>query len=145
MERFNYISFSGLFQEYVSLYLKEYGEKKAKEIADKVNNSNRCNKLLVAANKSRAQLGSDDFVATVLSSISFSFSNAETVCLASLLLLFRWQLETGIPFSITDEAHLNRIFFRIIDKCDKFKTHISSNQNFFIKFYAYLADKNHQS
>ena len=143
MERFNHIAFPELFQEYVSQYLKEYGEKKAKEIADSVNNSNKCNKFLVEANRLRFQVTADNFVGTVLSSISFSFSNAETVCLASLLLLFRWQLEIGIPFLITDDSNLSEMFFRIIDKCDKFKTHISTNQSFFKKFYAHLTDKNY--
>jgi hypothetical protein len=135
MLRFNHILFSELFQEYISMFLTEYGEKKSREISDKVNNSSKCNKLLEQAARLKVQVGSDDFVSTVLSSISFSFSNAETISVASLLLLYRWQLETGVPYRIANEEYLNKIFFKIVDKCDKFKTHTSSDLNFFEKFY----------
>jgi hypothetical protein len=138
MDQFNHIAFSELFQEFVSMYLREYGEKKAKDIADKVNDSDKCRKFLIQANNFKGQVGTDDFVATILSSTSFSFSKAETVCLATILLLFRWQLEIGTPNGIADEVYLNKIFFRIIDKCDKYKTHVSTSQNFFEKFYSHL-------
>lgn len=49
MDQPNRLAFADLFQEYVSMYLKEFGEKKAKEISDKVNNSNKCNKLMSEA------------------------------------------------------------------------------------------------
>jgi hypothetical protein len=141
MEQYHCFTFDALFQEFVSLYLREFGEKKAKEIADKVNSSNKCQKLLIESNRLKVQLGSDDFITTILSSINFSFAKAETVCLASLLLMFRWQLEIGMPQSIVDEAYLRKIFFRIIDKSNKFKAHISSNQNFFEQFLSQLDKK----
>jgi hypothetical protein len=36
MEEFDHFNFNTLFEEFVSLYLKEFREKRAKEIADKV-------------------------------------------------------------------------------------------------------------
>jgi hypothetical protein len=140
MEKYSAMPFNTLFQEYVSLYLKGYGDKKAKDIADKVNKSNKCERFLQNAALTRIQPGSDDFVVTILSSTSFSFAKAETVCLASLLLMFRWQLETGIPNRIINEIQLNSVFFKIIDKCTKFKTHVSANENFFDEFYKHIAN-----
>ncbi len=141
MEKFDRLTFSTVFQEFISFYLKEYGEKKAKEIADKVNGSNKCNKLLIEANRLQIRLGSDDLMTSVLSNIGFSFAKAETVCFATVLLFFRWQQEIGVPLGIADEDYLNTIFFRILDKSNKFKTHINSNQNFFEKFYSLLEKK----
>jgi len=77
MEKYSAMPFNTLFQEYVSLYLKGYGDKKAKDIADKVNKSNKCERFLQNAALTGIQPGSDDFVVTILSSTSFSFAKAE--------------------------------------------------------------------
>ena len=141
MERYNYVAFSVLFQEFISFYLREYGEKKAKEISDNINNSKSTSKFFIEADKIKTQLGTDDFLGAIFSNTKFLFAKAETICLASLLILFRWELEIGKPNVIADNEYMNKTFFRIIVKCDKLKTHTSGKPNFFEKFYNHLDNK----
>lgn len=139
MEKFiEVVKYSDLLKEFVSFYLKQYGEVKLKDISQKVHTSNKVQKFISEAKRLKIQLGTDDFLATIHSSTHFTFSKAETIAAASIILLCKWEQEVGKPNNLAEDLYLNKIFFRILNKCDGFKTHISNNRNFFERFYDHL-------
>lgn len=132
------IKHSELLKEFMTFFLKEYGEKKVQDISKKVHSSNRVQKFLIEARQLQTQLGTDDFLGTIHSILQFTFAKPETVSLATIILLSKWENEIGTPLGIVDNKYLNHMFFRILEKCNKFKTNVSGRPNFFKLFYENL-------
>jgi hypothetical protein len=141
---------STLLNDFVKYASNELGDVKVRDIVDKVNKSDKVRKFLFEANINKYRLGSDNFLGCIHSSVSFTFAKAETISIATILVLEKWNTLVNIPNQIADSDYIKEIFFRIIDKCDGFKLHLDSTQNFFARFYTYLengftkvvADKN---
>jgi hypothetical protein len=126
---------SDLLKEFISFFIKEYGEIKVKEISKKVHSSKKVQKFLIEVRQLNTQLGTDDFLGTIHSLIQFTFAKPETISLATIILLSKWENEVGTPLGIADNKYLNLMFVRILDKCDKFKINLSDKPNFFKNFY----------
>lgn len=129
---------SELLKEFLKFYLKEHGEIKVKEISSKVHSSEKTRNFILKAKKLGVQLGTNDYLGTIHSIMYFTFSKAETISLASIILLSKWENEVGTPAGIADNYYLNKMFFRIIENCKGYKVNLSGNLTFFDKFYEQL-------
>lgn len=128
--------FQFLLEQFVTLYIQEYGEAKSKEIAKIVHNSNKVKNFIRLAESKNIQPIADDYIRTIHSIIQFTFSKAEHISTACIVLLCKWELEIGKPQELANEKYLNKIFFEILQKCDGYKTHFTSSPNFFEKVHA---------
>ena len=124
-----------LLKEFIVFATRELGTIKMNEIINKVNTSSKVSKFLIEARRINDKLGSEDFLACIHASSSFTFSKAEKISVAAIALLIKWNHEIGKPNCISDDIYLNKRFFSILDKCNGFKTHINSTSNFFERFY----------
>jgi hypothetical protein len=127
-----------LIKEFISFSTMELGAIKMNEVINKVNTSGKVIRFLIEARRINAKIRSDDFLACIHSSSSFTFSKAETISVAAITLLMKWNHEVGKPNELSDDIYLNKSFFLILDKCDSFKTHINSAPNFFERFNNHL-------
>lgn len=135
----NTVPFRELLNEFISLYLKEYGEIELKKITRKIHSSNTVDKFLEETNIVKIKPLRDDFLKLTHSIYYFTFAKAEKIALASITILCSWQKNVAIPNNIEDNAHLNETFFDIIDKCNGFK--FTTTDNFFTKFGKIIDDK----
>ena len=134
------VKHSELLKEFITFYLSQYGEVKVNEISKKIHTSKTVQKFLLEAKRIRQPLGTDDYLAAVHAILYFSFAKAETISLATIILLCKWENEVGTPLDIASNRYLNTMFFRILDKCDKYKVNLSDNQTFFGQFYNNMGD-----
>lgn len=137
-EIINNATFSDVLQIFVDFFQKQYGELKAKEISIKVYTSKKVNKFLSETNYRKIKPGTTDYLTVIHSSTNFTFSNAETISFAAVMLLHKWNIDVGIPNNLSTDYYLNTVFFSLLKKCDNFKTHISGHDNFFSRFNDYI-------
>lgn len=130
-----------LLNDFVQYALLQLGELKIKDISNKVNSSKKINDFLIEIRNYNGLLSTNDFVSCIHSSISFTFAKSETIAIASIFLLIKWENETSKPLSLSSQEYLNRTFFSILDKCDGFKLHINNSLNFFERFYKKIEDE----
>jgi hypothetical protein len=129
------VTFRFLLEQFVAVYLKEYGEAKSIEISKNVHNSNKVKDFINRASVAKIQPKVDDYLRAIHSILHFTFSKAETISVACTMLLCKWETDVGVPYGLSNDIYLNTIFFEILDKCDRHKTHISSEPNFFEKVH----------
>jgi len=127
-----------LLKEFLQFAVTEFGTIKINEIINKVNSSGKVSKFLFEAKRINLRLGTEDFLGCIHASGSFIFSKAESISIAAIILLKKWDYEIGKPNAISDNVFLNKRFFSILDKCDCFKSHIKSAPDFFMRFYNHL-------
>lgn len=132
------ITYLQLIDEFYGFYAHEFGHIKFRQVADKVKNSTKVHKLLANSRRDHIRLGTDDYLLTLHSSSSFTFAKAETIFLASVIMLSVWEDETGRPNNLSDDVYMNTMFFRLLTKCDKYKTHVSNSPNFFSRLTQHL-------
>ena len=128
------IEHESLLNEFLLFSSGNLGSTKMDEIIKKVNTSGVVSKFLYEAERINERLGTDDFLGCIHSSRSFFFSKAETISVASIVLLKKWNYLIGEPKNLSNDIYLNKIFFSILVKCDGLKTHIKTGSNFFEKF-----------
>lgn len=128
------------FRELVNFFEKQYGELKLKDIFEKVETSKKVNKFLRETFERRVRPGTNDYLAVIHSSTSFTFAKAETVFMASSILLYKWNDAICQTLHTSGDYYLNNVFFSLLQKCDGYKTHISTTFNFFNDYFSYLSD-----
>lgn len=134
----NSIDSYNLISQFIGFSKKELGDIKVKEIISNVENSGKVSKFINEARQINQQLGSDDFLACIHSSIKFTFSKAEVIAVATIWLLNIWNEKIGVPNQISNEDYLKKRINTILEKCEKYKVHLNSQPNFFDNFYTYL-------
>ncbi len=60
--------------------------------------------------------------------------------MTSVILLHTWDDAIGKTLQTRDDYYLNSVFFSLLEKCDGYKTHISSASNFFNEYFNYLSN-----
>lgn len=123
-----------ILKEFLIFSASEFGNIKMNEIIEKINSSKKVARFLIEAKKVNERLGTDDYLSCIHSSSGFFFSKAEQIAIAAVTLLMKWDNEIGYPRGLSDDVYLNKTFFFILEKCDKLKTHINSEPNFFERF-----------
>jgi len=132
------VEYELLLKEFILFANRELGKIKVDEILKNFSSSEKIAKFLFKVQRLNIRLGTDDFLGCIHSSRSFVFSKAETISVAAIALLMKWDQKVGKPNGLSDDIYLNKIFFRILDKCDGFKTHLGSGPNFFERFNDHL-------
>jgi hypothetical protein len=123
-----------ILQEFISFATNEFGSITMNKIIKNVNTSGKVAKFLFEASRIRVRFVPDHFLGCIHSSTNFVFSNAETISIAAIALLMKWDHNIGEPSFLSDDIYLNMMFFSILEECDKYKTHINSAPNFFERF-----------
>ena len=146
-ELINTTSFIKILDAFYKFYRNEFGDLKFNEVVTKVNDSNKIQSLIRRAKFDRVRLGTEDYLLTINSSISFAFAKGEVVFLASIMALSAWEDEVGAPLHLSDDIYMNTMFFRLLSKCERLKTHFSGTPNFFDKLtdqlvYGFLRPNN---
>jgi hypothetical protein len=140
----NELDSTKLIGDFIKYASRELGEIKVSETIKKVESSDKVQSFLLKARSINQQLGSDDFLACIHSSIKFTFAKPEVISIATVWLLNLWNNKIGIPNEITSGEYLKNRFFTILQKCDKYKIHINSSDNFFERFYTYIQSSNNK-
>lgn len=112
------------------LYAKDYGELKAKEIAGKIHTSPKINNLIRRCELENVNITSIAITSTLNTIPYFMFSKAETLCLASLVALDKWNHTCNI---ITENSKVKHILYNIVVETARLKT--SNPDNFFTRLY----------
>lgn len=128
------------FREFVIFFERQYGEIKLKDIVEKVHTSKKCINFLRLTFDRKIRPGTDDYLTVIHSSSSFTFAKAETISMATAVLLHRWDDAIGKTLQTSDDFYLNKVFFSILEKCDRYKTHIATTSNFFTEFLLHLSN-----
>ncbi len=130
----SFVDFEILAEVFHEFSLSELGSIKIRDLKKKLLGSNILQKFISETRKIQSIPGSDDFLGAIHSSISFMFSNAETVSTASVFLLIKWCKEVYNPYLNSDLVENNRKivhrFFSIIEKGARYKINFSSQTSF---------------
>ena len=132
------VAFEEVLETFVTFFQKEYGELLSKDIGIKVYTSKKANKFLQETANRRVRPGTPDYLAIIHSSTHFTFAKAENIAFAVVMLLNKWRIDVGKPLGMADDYYLNTVFFSLLGKCDKFKSHGSGVPNFFQCYYQYI-------
>lgn len=111
----------------------ELGRVKMEEIAKNVHSSGKVKRFLQKAGELNQVPGTGDFVGTIISSINFTFSKAEVLFVASIILLKKWDFEVGMPLGLADDQILNSRLFSILESCQAKKIKVNSQECFFTR------------
>lgn len=130
--------FDFLIEVTFEYYIKEYGNIKYLDIQNKVKKSKKINKILTFAKIRGIRLGTNDYLATIMSSSSFIVSKGEVIFIASLIAFIEWKREVGSANFLDDNLYMNEQYFRFLWSCKKLKTHLSSDLNFFDRLEKHL-------
>ena len=130
-----------LLKIFIPFATRELGQIKINEILSKVNSSNKVGRFLQEAQRINKPLGSDDYLGCLHSSTSFMFASPETLAVAAITLLMKWDHKIGRPNSLSNDIHLNERFFTLLDKCAGFKIHLNAGSTFFERFNDYLNEE----
>lgn len=133
----NTVPFARLLGSFLSFFGVEYGQKLVEELGTKVYTSKKANKFLLETRQRRIKPGTDDYLRVIHSSSHFTFSKAENICFASIMLLHKWNIEVGVPAGISSDHYLNTVFFSMIDKCNRYKRR-SADLHFLERFMEVL-------
>lgn len=118
---------------FLQQYMYEYGEKKAKEIFNKVETSPKIADYIRHLDAKQTMPSSKE-LALLLNSITFFiFSKSETLCLGKLATISLWQIRVETLSNILNEDEIIKICADVIVDSDKTKTHITDN--FFSRFF----------
>lgn len=99
------------FRELVNFFEKQYGEITLKDFFEKVQTSNKLNKFLSETFERRVRPRTNDYLAVIHSGTSFTFAKAETIFMASAILLHTWDDAVGKTLQTRDDHYLNTVFF----------------------------------
>ena len=100
----------------------------------------KVNRFLRETFERRVRPGTNDYLAVIHSSSAFTFAMAETIFMATAILLHKWNDAIGQTLQNSDDHYLNSVFFSLLQKCNGYKTHISNTTNFFTEFFSYLSN-----
>lgn len=134
------LSFEDLLKSFFDFFIKEYGEAKAREIIVDVERSDKANRFIADSFRARRRFNHESYVGVIQIGRRFLLKKAEIVCFGSIVLLEKWRAEVGAPVGLAEDGYLKEMFFRIILECDKHKTHITGNPNFFERYFQVMTN-----
>lgn len=113
-------SFESILNKYYSDYKILLGEIKYNEISNKINESNYARKLFSESNRDRIKVTMIDFT-TYIPKMVLVFGKPETIALASLKILERWNKEVNRSGGLGSGEDLKVAIFRILSSCERMK------------------------
>lgn len=113
-------SYESILNKYYHDYKIELGELKCNEISNKINESNSARKLIDESNRDRIKVTMIDFT-TYIPKMVLMFGKPETIALASLKILERWNKEVNKSGLLGNGEDLKVAALRILSSCEKTK------------------------
>lgn len=102
-------TFTQLCDAYCTTYLLVNGERKFQTVLDKVMTSNKVSGLISTSRYKMARLDGKTILACLHEIPYFMFSRNETMALAGLLALTRWNAEANLYAALADDDRLLEI------------------------------------
>ena len=108
-----------IFEYYISQYVEEFGEKKLKEIFEKIMTSNKISGLISTSKFQQAPPSANDYLYSLNEIPYFLFCRGQTQGAAALLALQRWHLEVNSELFLISDLQLQLIAVKIIETSKK--------------------------
>lgn len=108
-------SYEEIIITYFRYYAKEFGERKAISVEEKIKTSNKIAKLIVEADAKRTYPDHLDILTCLNTIPFFIFSSGQTQALGALLALDSWKSNTR--YDLANEFYLKNIAINIIKDC----------------------------
>lgn len=105
-------SYEEILLTYFEYYAREFGERKATTVGEKIKSSNKIAKLILEADQKRAILTHLDIITCINTIPFFIFSSGQTQALGSLIALDLWNSDS--KYSLANEHDLKHIAINII-------------------------------
>lgn len=102
----SYYEYKNVVDSYALTYIKEFGERKAKAINEKVMTSNKISGLISKSKHERIPISARTYLYTLNSIPYFVFSRGQTQALAALLSLDRWHIEVNKDLKLLGPSQL---------------------------------------
>lgn len=113
-------SYESILSKYFHDYKIELGELKYNEISNKINLSNSVRKLIDENNRDRIKVTMIDFTSYIPKMV-LMFGKPETIALASLKILERWNKEVNRSGGMGNGEDLKVAILRILSSCERMK------------------------
>jgi hypothetical protein len=113
-----YFEYKNVVDAYALKYIKEFGERKAKAINEKVMTSNKISGLISKSRHERIPISARTYLYTLNSIPYFVFSRGQTQALAALLSLDRWHIEVNTDLKLLNSGQLLALAKSIIRDCE---------------------------
>jgi hypothetical protein len=101
-----YFEYKNVVDAYALKYIKEFGERKAKAINEKVMTSNKISGLISKSKYERLPISAKAYLYTLNSIPYFIFSSGQTQALAAFLSLDRWHVEVNNDLKLLSPSQL---------------------------------------
>jgi hypothetical protein len=122
--------FARVFDVALTLYATLYGNKLG-EVSSKIEKSNVINSLLFKSQRDGIRLKPLDYMHTLNSSRSFILLNADHHFIASIIILSKWHDVVGQPRDLSDDEYLNTMFFDLLQRYDRQRSHVTNKVSYF--------------
>lgn len=116
----NKLTYESILLKYYNDYKIELGERKYIEISNKINESNSAKKLIDESNRDRIKVTMIDFT-TYIPKMVLMFGKPETIALASLKILERWNKEVNRSGGLGNGEDIKVAVLRILSSCERMK------------------------
>lgn len=129
-----------LIEMYFDIYLNLFGELKSKEIADKINDSQKVNDYLNNLKISGKSPSAVEIGGLLMSIRSLLFAKPETICLSGLFLLLKWNnYRRYNDEMVYDPEEVSHICAEFINYCSKMK--FNRTDSCFTRLFNQIASK----
>lgn len=129
----------GLTEMYLEQFKYDFGEKKLKEVVQKVEDSPKINSFIIACLQHNITPTAKE-IEILMNTISyFMFSKEETLCLGGLATIVLWQNKWIIHNGFADDNMIEQFGKKVTDICVNLISSCSQNKynkydNFFLRF-----------
>ena len=117
----NNLTYKQILESNIRFYLNEYGRKKFHKVLQKVQTSKKLGNILKLSIQMMKAPNENDYLYNLMETPIFMFAKPDTIAMAGLLLLERWNQECNTELDLANEIELKEIAFRILLKCEKLK------------------------
>ncbi len=115
---YSFIEKINLFKE---SFIKEYGERKYRQISSKIDNSKKIRNLIKHSQIKQQSPNKNDFLYLLNEVPYFIFSKADTLAMGAILAFELWHNSLNKSYSFLGEDELIHVLEEIIESCDKIK------------------------
>lgn len=116
LQQLNLMSYDEIIEHVVSMYIREFGDRKFRRILDKIMTSNKISGLIRTVKNKGVPPGSKDFLYCLNEIPFFIFSSGQTQATASLIALQRWNQEVNANQCLLSEEGLKLRAVNILEE-----------------------------
>lgn len=121
---FEHLKYYELLEDFLNEYKLEFGRRKLEKIHRKIQTSKKISTLIYLSKQKGLIPNKNDFLYSLYEVPYFMISKADTLAVAALLSLERWNQECNKQLGIASEGVLRDIAGRILEDCVKININI---------------------